>query len=42
MDFAFRCGYLSDKDVKSLDMTYNKLLAQFIQMIKRPDQWKVP
>jgi len=42
LDIALRCGYVAENQVAELDSAYDKILAQLVQMISRPDQWKLP
>jgi len=39
LDFAVRCGYLSPSTAKRLDMSYDKILGQIVNMIQNPGVW---
>ncbi len=41
LDLACRCGYISDTEAQELDMAYDRVLAQLVRMIERPDQWTI-
>ena len=42
LDIALRCGYVTKDQVAELDCAYDRVLGQLVQMISRPDQWKLP
>ena len=39
LDLALRCKYISEAEADELDQTYDRILAQLVRMIDRPDQW---
>ena len=41
LDLACRCGYISESEAQELDMAYDRVLAQLVRMIERPDQWAI-
>lgn len=41
LQFADRCGYLSDTEANQLDDRYNKILGQLVRMISEPQQWTI-
>ncbi len=41
IEFSWRCGYLSQDDADDLDRQYDRILAQLVRMISRPDQWTI-
>src|SRR5439155_21191392 len=38
-EIARRCNYWDDELVRELDDRYEKLIAQIVKMVDRPDQW---
>src|SRR5205085_3889188 len=41
LEFAFRCGYLSNEARQELDDSYDKILGQLVRMISNPEQWTI-
>jgi len=41
LDIAHRCGYVDGSVVQELDSVYDKILAQLVQMISKPEQWMI-
>ena len=41
IEFARRCGYLSDGVCKDLDTTYDQIMAQIVKMINEADKWLI-
>ena len=41
LQFANRCGYLSEDDTTELNDTYDKILGQLVRMASEPDQWTI-
>ena len=41
LEISWRCGYISESEAAELDCTYDRILAQLVTMIDRPDQWLV-
>jgi len=41
VEFARRCGYLSETASKDLDTTYNQIMAQIVKMINEADKWLI-
>ncbi|MCK4330460.1 four helix bundle protein [candidate division WOR-3 bacterium] len=39
LEFSLKCGYLDQDTTKSLDDTYDRILAQIVTMIQEPDKW---
>jgi four helix bundle protein len=39
LEFAWRCGYLSQAEAQDLDETYDGILGQLVRMIAEPDKW---
>ena len=42
LDFAFRCGYLSEAEHARLHDESDHVVAQLVQMIRRPESWTIP
>lgn len=41
IEFALRCGFLSQATAKELDQHYEQILGQLVSMIEHPEQWVV-
>jgi four helix bundle protein len=41
LEFSWRCGYISKSEAVELDHEYDKILAQLVTMIDRPDCWLI-
>ncbi|MCE5239046.1 four helix bundle protein [bacterium] len=39
LEFARRCGYLSDTDTLALMESYDRVMGQLMNMVSNPDQW---
>ena len=39
LEFSWRCGYLSKTEAADLDQQYDRIIAQLVNMIDRPEQW---
>jgi four helix bundle protein len=41
LEFAFKCGYLSQTVVEELDRTYDHIMGKLVNMMTRPEQWTI-
>lgn len=41
IEFACRCGYLTEAQAKQLDDMYDKILGQIVRMIDGSEQWTI-
>lgn len=41
LEFAQRCGYISEPQATELDTPYDTVLAQVVRMISEPDKWTI-
>ena len=41
LEFSWRCGYISKAEAQELDDEYDRILAQLVTMIDRPEQWLI-
>lgn len=41
LEISWRCGYISRSQADELDGIYDRILAQLITMIDRPEQWLI-
>jgi four helix bundle protein len=41
LEISWRCGYISQTEANSLDHEYDKILAQLVTMIDRPEPWLI-
>ena len=41
IEFARRCGYLSDDVCDELDSAYDQILGQLVKMINEPEKWLI-
>jgi four helix bundle protein len=41
IEFAWRCKYLNEEEMKALDGVYDHILAQLVTMIDHPSQWLI-
>jgi four helix bundle protein len=39
LEFSCRCGYMSKTIASELDQEYDRIIAQLVRMIDRPEQW---
>jgi len=42
IEFALRCGFLSQADAAELDQQYEQIQGQLVSMTNHPDQWTLP
>ncbi len=41
LEISWRCQYISEVEARSLDHEYDRILAQLVAMIDRPDPWLI-
>lgn len=41
LEFSWRCGYISKAEADDLDSEYDRILAQLVVMIDRPEHWLI-
>lgn len=41
IEFAKRCGYLTDAEAAELDENYDRIIGQLVRMISKPEQWTI-
>ena len=41
LEFAQRCGYLNQKQMKELDDAYDHIIGQIVKMIQEFDKWLI-
>ncbi len=41
LEISWRCGYISQSEASDLDHEYNRILAQLVTMIDRPEPWLI-
>jgi four helix bundle protein len=41
LEFSWRCRYISKAEALELDSEYDRILAQLVRMIDRPEQWLI-
>ena len=41
LEFAYKCGYISQKQFEELDDTYDKIVAQLVKMLSQPCKWRI-
>ncbi len=41
LEISLRCGYISESEADDLAGIYDRILAQLVTMIDRPEQWLV-
>ena len=41
LEISWRCGYIAKSEADDLDSTYDRIIAQLVTMIDRPEQWLV-
>jgi len=41
LEFALRCGYLSEAAAKDLDGSYDTILGGLVRMISEPEKWSI-
>ncbi|MEN3334834.1 MAG: hypothetical protein V7641_4199 [Blastocatellia bacterium] len=39
IEFAYRCGYLSDAEGKEMDEAYDRIIGQLVRMMTDSEQW---
>ncbi len=42
LDFALKCGYLSDSDYQDLDQKYEIICGGLVNMMTNPEKWCGP
>ena len=42
VEFAFKCGYLSENILQELSVTYDNILGKIVSLINNPQQWLLP
>jgi four helix bundle protein len=40
LEFAARCGFASEDEIRGLDRTYKYILGMLIEMASRPQEWR--
>lgn len=41
LEFARRCGYLTEAEATELDEAYDAILGQLVRMIMEPEKWTI-
>lgn len=41
LEFAYKCGYIGEKQFEELDDTYDKIVAQLVKMLSQPCKWRI-
>ena len=41
LEISWRCSYISKSEADDLDCIYDRILAQLVTMIDRPEQWLI-
>jgi four helix bundle protein len=41
LEFAWRCRYMHEQEVRELDAEYDLILSQLVKMIDNPNQWTI-
>ncbi len=41
LEFARRCGYMTEAEAQESDDTYDKILGQLARMLSEPEQWTI-
>ena len=41
LEFSQRCGYMSEAAASELDQEYDRIIAQLVRMIDKPEQWSI-
>ncbi len=41
LEFAWRCGYMSYEQAEELDQHYDRIIAQLVLVIDKPDHWTI-
>jgi four helix bundle protein len=41
LEFAWRCKYLTESEMKKLDGAYDHIIAQLVTMVDNPRQWLI-
>ena len=41
LEFAQKCGYISQNQFEELDDTYDKIVAQLVKMLSQPSKWRI-
>ena len=42
LEISWRCGYISKSEADDLDYIYDRIVAQLVTMIDRPEHWLIP
>ena len=42
LEFAFKCGYLSENIMQELSVVYDNILGKIVSLINNPKQWLLP
>ena len=42
LEFAFKCGYLSENIFQELSVAYDNILGKTVSLINNPQQWLLP
>jgi len=42
LEFAFKCGYLSENILQELSVAYDNILGKIVSLINNPQQWLLP
>jgi len=42
VEFAFKCGYLSENILQELSVAYDNILGKIVSLINNPQQWLLP
>ena len=42
LEFALRCGYLSENIFQEISITYDNILGKIVSLINNPQQWLLP
>jgi four helix bundle protein len=41
LEFAFKCGYITQEPFQELDDTYDENVAQLVKMLSQPGKWRI-
>ena len=41
LEMAWRCGYIKEKEFRTLDESYEKILGQLVRMADAPEKWVI-
>jgi four helix bundle protein len=42
LEFAFKCGYLSENILQEISVAYDNILGKIVSLINNPQQWLLP